>query len=49
MTTVEVRSIKAEGAMSDVQVRFDDGAAYDRTMGKWRHLAGGVFLAWVAP
>jgi ubiquinone/menaquinone biosynthesis C-methylase UbiE len=34
--------------MSD-QIRFDDGAAYERYMGKWSHLAGETFLKWLAP
>jgi SAM-dependent methyltransferase len=31
------------------QIRFDDGAAYERYMGKWSQLAGNVFLDWLAP
>ena len=31
------------------QIRFDDGAAYERYMGKWSQLAGGSFLDWLAP
>ena len=31
------------------QIRFDDGAAYERYMGKWSQLAGGVFLDWLDP
>lgn len=31
------------------QIRFDDGAAYERYMGKWSQLAGEVFLDWLAP
>src|SRR5215211_1262975 len=31
------------------QIRFDDGAAYERYMGKWSRLAGEVFLDWLAP
>ena len=30
-------------------IRFDDGAAYERYMGKWSQLAGDVFLGWLAP
>jgi SAM-dependent methyltransferase len=30
-------------------IRFDDGAAYERYMGKWSRLAGEVFLDWLAP
>jgi SAM-dependent methyltransferase len=35
--------------MSDRQIRFDDGAAYERFMGKWSNLAGEIFLDWLAP
>src|SRR6476619_1284944 len=31
------------------QIRFDDGAAYERYMGKWSQLAGETFLEWLAP
>ena len=31
------------------QIRFDDGAAYERYMGKWSQLAGETFLEWIAP
>lgn len=31
------------------QIRFDDGAAYERYMGKWSQLAGVTFLDWLAP
>src|SRR5882672_2679905 len=34
--------------MSD-QIRFNDGAAYERYMGRWSQLAGERFLAWLAP
>lgn len=34
--------------MSD-PIRFDDGAAYERYMGKWSQLAGDAFLDWLAP
>jgi SAM-dependent methyltransferase len=30
-------------------IRFDDGAAYERYMGKWSQLAGERFLDWLAP
>jgi predicted cupin superfamily sugar epimerase/ubiquinone/menaquinone biosynthesis C-methylase UbiE len=30
-------------------IRFDNGAAYERYMGKWSQLAGSAFLAWLAP
>jgi SAM-dependent methyltransferase len=35
--------------MSEVRIRFDDGAAYERAMGTWSQLAGEVFLDWLAP
>jgi SAM-dependent methyltransferase len=35
--------------MASDQIRFDDGAAYERYMGKWSQLAGEIFLDWVAP
>ncbi len=31
------------------QIRFDNGAAYERYMGKWSQLAGEIFLDWLAP
>lgn len=30
-------------------IRFTDGAAYERFMGKWSQLAGDTFLDWLAP
>jgi ubiquinone/menaquinone biosynthesis C-methylase UbiE len=35
--------------MAEQKLRFDDGAAYERMMGKWSQLAGDVFLEWLAP
>jgi ubiquinone/menaquinone biosynthesis C-methylase UbiE len=35
--------------MAEHQIRFEDGAAYERMMGKWSRLAGEVFLHWLAP
>jgi SAM-dependent methyltransferase len=35
--------------MTTHQFRFDDGAAYERYMGKWSQLAGEAFLDWLAP
>lgn len=35
--------------MANDQIRFDDGAAYERYMGKWSQLAGEAFLDWLAP
>ena len=31
------------------QIRFDDGAAYERYMGKWSQHVGDTFLDWLAP
>lgn len=35
--------------MADNRIRFEDGAAYERTMGVWSRIAGDIFLDWVAP
>jgi SAM-dependent methyltransferase len=35
--------------MSTDSIRFNDGAAYERYMGKWSQLAGEAFLDWLAP
>lgn len=35
--------------MGTNQIRFEDGAAYERYMGKWSQLAGETFLEWLAP
>jgi len=35
--------------MAEPQIRFDDGASYERGMGTWSRLAGDVFLDWLAP
>lgn len=35
--------------MTERQIRFDDGAAYERMMGIWSRLAGDIFLDWLAP
>lgn len=34
--------------MADTPIRFDDGAGYERYMGRWSQLAGEVFLDWLA-
>jgi ubiquinone/menaquinone biosynthesis C-methylase UbiE len=31
------------------QIRFTDGAAYERTIGRWSQLAAAEFLRWLAP
>ena len=35
--------------MTTNEIRFRDGAAYERYMGVWSQLAGEVFLDWLAP
>ena len=35
--------------MATDQIRFDDGAAYERYMGRWSRFAGETFLDWLAP
>lgn len=35
--------------MSNEQIRFNDGAAYERYMGKWSQLVGDIFLDWLDP
>src|SRR5262245_64692410 len=34
--------------MAATQIRFDDGAAYERMMGVWSRLAGEMFIDWLA-
>jgi SAM-dependent methyltransferase len=35
--------------MTELQIRFEDGAAYERMMGAWSRLTGDIFLDWLAP
>lgn len=35
--------------MAETQIRFEDGAGYERMMGVWSRLAGNIFIDWVAP
>src|SRR6478672_3286029 len=35
--------------MVQPQIRYDDGAAYERMMGAWSRIAGEIFLDWLAP
>jgi ubiquinone/menaquinone biosynthesis C-methylase UbiE len=35
--------------MSAPTIRFDDGAVYERMMGKWSGLIGGAFVDWLSP
>jgi len=34
--------------MNDVPQLFSDGKAYERLMGRWSQVAGGMFLDWLA-
>ena len=34
--------------MVQSQIRYDDGAAYERMMGAWSRIAGEIFLDWLA-
>jgi ubiquinone/menaquinone biosynthesis C-methylase UbiE len=35
--------------VNEQSIRFTDGAAYERMMGKWSHLVGDAFLHWLHP
>jgi ubiquinone/menaquinone biosynthesis C-methylase UbiE len=35
--------------MAEAQIKFEDGAGYERMMGAWSRLAGNIFLDWLAP
>jgi ubiquinone/menaquinone biosynthesis C-methylase UbiE len=35
--------------MAEQQIKFNDGAAYERMMGVWSRIAGDVFLDWLQP
>lgn len=35
--------------INETAIRFDDGAGYERYMGKWSQLVGEAFLDWLAP
>jgi SAM-dependent methyltransferase len=35
--------------MAEPQIRFDDGAGYERMMGTWSRYAGEIFLDWLKP
>jgi len=37
------------GGPGETAIRFDDGAAYERFMGRWSRAAGALFLDWLAP
>jgi ubiquinone/menaquinone biosynthesis C-methylase UbiE len=36
-------------SMAEIQIRYDDGVAYERMMGTWSRAAGEIFLDWLAP
>src|SRR5205085_8040210 len=40
---------RGDRLMAEHQIRFEDGAAYERMMGTWSRLAGEVFLDWLMP
>src|ERR1700686_5807761 len=42
-------SNRGKTQMHTNEIRFNDGAAYERYMGKWSQLAGEIFLDWLAP
>ena len=35
--------------MAEIQIRYNDGAGYERYMGHWSRLAGDIFLNWLSP
>ena len=35
--------------MSAPRIKFDDGAVYERMMGKWSGLTGRAFIDWLSP
>jgi len=35
--------------MGEIQIRYDDGVAYERMMGTWSRAAGEIFIDWLAP
>jgi ubiquinone/menaquinone biosynthesis C-methylase UbiE len=41
--------LRQECELAEPQIRFEDGAGYERMMGKWSQLAGSVFLDWLRP
>jgi ubiquinone/menaquinone biosynthesis C-methylase UbiE len=40
---------KKSTPMGEIQIRYDDGAAYERMMGTWSRAASETFLDWLAP
>jgi hypothetical protein len=35
--------------MPEQQIRYDDGASYERMMGVWSRLVGDIFIDWLVP
>ncbi|MGN6749894.1 MAG: class I SAM-dependent methyltransferase [Xanthobacteraceae bacterium] len=35
--------------MPEIQIRYDDGVAYERMMGAWSRAAGEIFIDWLVP
>ena len=35
--------------MSELKIKFEDGAAYEQMMGVWSQLVGADFLNWLSP
>jgi ubiquinone/menaquinone biosynthesis C-methylase UbiE len=44
---VKGRSRKGAPSVAEPEIRFDDGQAYERSMGVWSRLAGEIFLNWL--
>src|SRR5438876_2906141 len=42
-------SLGEVASMSQIEVRYDDGVAYEKMMGTWSRAAGEIFLEWLAP
>ena len=40
---------RGEETVAETDIRFSDGASYERAMGAWSRLAGDVFIDWLAP
>jgi SAM-dependent methyltransferase len=45
----DCRFKRRKSVMAEHQIRFEDGAAYERMMGIWSRLTGEIFLDWLAP
>jgi SAM-dependent methyltransferase len=43
------RNRVGEDCMTEQQIIYADGVAYERSMGKWSRIAGEMFLQWLAP